>query len=92
MVKIKTFIQNWKTTLMGLLPAIVGVLVMLGVIDLEKQQAVIDGAVVVIDSVDGVTNEVVGAVLAFTALIGLFAKDGDKTSEQLHLNDGPTPE
>lgn len=80
-MKLQAILANWKTTVLGLLPLLGSVLIALGVIDLEQQTAIIDGVAVVFDSADSIINEVVAAIAAVGAAIGLFSRDADKSSE-----------
>ncbi|MAT89618.1 MAG: hypothetical protein CMC35_02905 [Flavobacteriaceae bacterium] len=80
-MKLKAILANWKTTLLGVLPAILAVLIAFGIIDLEQQTAIVDGTEVVFDTVDSILNEVIAAIASIGAVIGLFSRDADKTSE-----------
>lgn len=84
-MKFSVMLKNWKTTLMGVFPAILGTLVAFGVIDLEQNSAIIDGVSVAFDTADTLVNEIVAAIAYFAAIIGLFSKDGDKSSEEVGI-------
>lgn len=85
-MKIKTIITNWKTTLLGILPAGLALLIAVGVIDFEQQTAIIDGVEVVFDAADSVLNDVIGVIAAVSGIIGLFSRDADKSSEASGAN------
>lgn len=80
-MKIKAIISNWKTTILGILPAGLALLIALGFIDFEQQTAIIDGVSVVFDASDSILNEVLAAIAAVSGVIGLFSRDADKSSE-----------
>ena len=82
MQKIITFLRNWKTTLAGVIPLAIAVLVAVGVIDVDGQE--------VANAVDGTLESAISTLEALVAviggavgLIGLFAKDGDKSTEEV---------
>ncbi len=84
-MKLSASLKSWKTTLTGIVPLITALLVGVGVIDLEQSTAIIDGVEVVFNSADSILNEVIGAIAFFGGLIGLFSKDGDKSSEEVGI-------
>lgn len=74
MEKLKGMIGNWKTTVIGLLPLVIGILNQFKVIDITPESGV-DAASNLFDA----TLMLMGAI---TSLLGLVSRDADKTSEQ----------
>lgn len=81
-MNISDILKNWKTSVLGVLPLILAVLVGFGVITVEQQQAVIDGTTVVFDGAASAADEVIAVIAAIVGVIGLFSKDGDKDSNE----------
>lgn len=77
-----TFLKSWKTTLSGIVPIIISLLVATGVIDADPQ-AVNDGVGTVIDTGVSTLENIIALIAASVGVIGLFSKDGDKTSEEV---------
>lgn len=71
------FIAKHKSTIIGIASAVLSILVMLGVIDLEKQTAIVEGVEILLDSSDSLLNEAAGLWTALLALLGLVSKDGE---------------
>lgn len=71
------FIAKHKLTVVGIISAITSVLLAFGVIDLETQAAVQEGATNVIDAAASSENELAAFITALLAFIGIFGKDGD---------------
>ena len=70
------FLKNWKTTLAGFIPFVVALLKYTGVINIQPDEFA-----------EQFGNVFDGLILFFSglvALIGLFAKDGDKSTEDLN--------
>jgi len=78
-------LRNWKTTLLGVLPTIATVAIMFGWIDLEQQEAIVNGVKVVFESADSILNEIVAAISAISGIGLLFSKDADKSSKSLGI-------
>lgn len=77
----RAMINNWKTTVLGILPTLGALAVALGFVDLEQQTAIIDGVEVLFDSTDSVLNEVSIVIGAVTGIGLLFSRDADKSSQ-----------
>ena len=77
MGKLKGLIANWKTSLMSIVPIVLSLLLVTGIIDLEKQQALQEAARTTLDGLDVGLNGIIAAIAAAIGGIGLFAKDGE---------------
>lgn len=76
-------VQNWKTTLLGFIPLLAGVLTLAGVFTVtpEQQQAVADGVNLLADTTISVKDQVT-AVIEMVIGIGLiFSRDANKSSQ-----------
>lgn len=69
----KAIVGNWKTTVAALLAALVLILMEVGKLFDNNPETVIN--------FENVYQ------MGILVIVGLFAKDGDKTSEDLHLGD-----
>ena len=79
MSKIIAFLTNWKTSMTGIIQAVLSILVLTGVIDIEQSE-------VIEESTNSLAESLLGAILALQAIGNLFARDADKTSEDTGLN------
>lgn len=77
MDKLKGIITNWKTTLMSIVPIVLSLLLVTGVIDLEKQSALQSAVTETLNGLDVGLNGIIAAIAAAIGGIGLFAKDGE---------------
>ena len=77
----KSIFANIKTTLLAIIPLVLGLLTAMGWVDLEQQTALINGVDVVLNSTDSVINEVTMVIEIVTGIALLFARDGDVSSE-----------
>jgi len=71
-------LKSWKTTVLGFVPIILSLLLMLGVITVEDQQAVATSVNQAFDSASGGVDNILALISAVVGLIGIFSKDGDK--------------
>ena len=78
MSKLKESIKSWKTTIVGLVPLVLSLLIMLGVITPDHQEQINAGVNSVLDSAELSINAVLAVVSGAVGLIGIFSKDGDK--------------
>lgn len=77
MEKLVIFLRSWKTTLLGLLPFLVALANYTGLVQIQPDEFY-----------EAFGNAFDGLILFFgsiIALIGVFAKDGDKSSNQLKI-------
>lgn len=77
MDKLKGIITNWKTTLMSIVPIVLSLLLVTGVIDLEKQSALQSAGTETLNGLEVGLNGIIAAIAAAIGGIGLFAKDGE---------------
>lgn len=68
--------KSWKTTVLGVVSALLAVLVGFGILTPEDSATANDAVVALIEQIGGI-------ILTVTALLGLFSRDNDKTSEQV---------
>ena len=73
MSKFLGMLNNWKTTIIGFLPFIVGLLNNFGLIDVTPNDAG--------EAVNSFFDTLIMFGSSILALIGLFARDADKSSE-----------
>lgn len=78
MNNLKESFKSWKTTLLGFVPIILSLLIMLGVINVEDQQAIQEGVNQIALHAEGGLDNIVALLSAVVGLIGIFSKDGDK--------------
>jgi len=76
MKKTVEFLKSWKTSVAGTMALVLGLLVSFGVI--EKDQAD-----VVSSSSEGIAGHLSEILLYVMGLIGIFSKDGDKSTEDI---------
>lgn len=71
--------KNWKTTVLGIVPLVAALLGAVGIIDFTPEEA----QAAVGDAFDGIIE----LILAIVGLIGLFARDADKSSKSTGVKD-----
>ena len=85
MDKLIAMIRSSKTSILSILPTVGTLAIMFGWVNLEQQTAIIDGVKVVFDSADSILNEVAGVIQAVMAVGLLFARDADKSSQDVGI-------
>jgi len=78
MSKLTEALKSWKTTVLGIVPIILSLLIMLGVISVGDQAVVTESVNQVFDNASGGVDNVLALISAVVGLIGVFSKDGDK--------------
>ena len=78
MSNLKESFLSWKTTLLGFIPIILSLLIMLGVVKVEDQQAVQEGVNAIVNNAEGGLDNILALISGVVGLIGIFSKDGDK--------------
>ena len=78
MSNLKESFLSWKTTLLGFVPIILSLLIMLGVVKVEDQQAVQEGVNAIVENAEGGLDNILALISGVVGLIGIFSKDGDK--------------
>ena len=82
-MKFSTIVTNWKTTILGLIPLVAGLLTLTGIYTVTPEQtgAVVDGVNQLADSaING--QQLIQGLIEMVIGIGLiFSRDADKSSE-----------
>lgn len=68
--------KSWKTTVVGIIALVVSALLMFGIIDTEQADVLKENSNIIADNIEAI-------ILAVVGVIGLFARDNDKTSEDV---------
>ena len=86
-MKFKTIIKNWKTSILGLIPLLAGLLTITGIISISPEQvtAVTAGVNKVSETLISGQDLITGILEMAVGLGLIFTKDGDKTSEELGI-------
>lgn len=76
-------VQNWKTTILGLIPMLAGFLTLTGIVDIspEQQQAVADGINQLADTTVSVRDQITSLIAMVTGIGLIFSRDANKSSQ-----------
>lgn len=80
---IAVLLRSKKTSFVGIVSMIVGILTLTGVITVEQREAVEVGADTLIDSGAFTIEQISGFIEIILGLGLIFAKDGDKSTEDV---------
>lgn len=78
---IQAMLNNWKTSVLAIIPTLGAVAIAFGWINLEQSNAIIDGVDVVFNAADSILNEAGIVIQVVSALALLFSRDADKSSQ-----------
>lgn len=65
-------VKQWKSTIAGIAPSVIGLLVLLGVVKVDDQPSILEGINAVLDSGEAIVVQVTGLISTVSGLWSIF--------------------